>query len=193
MSRPGPDRVSPRLHWITSCGGPLLLLPAEYLDAWEGAEEPSDGRVVEAEFRWNLDPDAPATDYDRACDVEDYVGIIPVGAGQGLVFPDKLTTTWWPQSPSSGMLIRGYTDHADLLPTLAALPEEAWQAELFTFEVGQGPLYLIDSAHPGSAAILAPHLVLHLLPGNYRIRTYVLHSDTLGWKPLHSLTRVGNE
>jgi hypothetical protein len=84
----------PALQWIQSNGGPLLLLPSSLLGAWEGADEPEPYRGVEARSHWN--PGGPATDYDRACDVPDLAGTVPVGAGEGLVLGDEpLATTWW--------------------------------------------------------------------------------------------------
>lgn len=57
------------LTWLESDGGPLLLVPSEHLLSWEGIDPPSDGRHIDTQFRWN-GPDSPATDYDRACDVQ---------------------------------------------------------------------------------------------------------------------------
>jgi hypothetical protein len=55
----------PRSFW--NDGGPLLIVPEAAIPHWEGTDAPSGGRVVAAESRWSA-PDAPATDYDRACD-----------------------------------------------------------------------------------------------------------------------------
>ena len=70
------------LTWLGTDFGPLLLVPGEHLSSWEGIDPPSSGRWVEARFRWH-DPNDPATDYDRACDVEDYLGLIEIGTGNG--------------------------------------------------------------------------------------------------------------
>src|SRR5260370_41091178 len=93
------------LQWMQSNGGPLLLVSGEPLPSWEGTEFPSDGRQIEAQFRWNGQA-APATGYDRACDVKEYVGLLTIGVGQGLVLGDEpLSTTW--QAP----LAFGESDH----------------------------------------------------------------------------------
>jgi hypothetical protein len=72
-----------RLHWVDTLGGPHLVLPEACAAAWEGGAAPSAGRVVRASFR--CDPSGPATDYDRACSVEGWLGVITVGKGQALV------------------------------------------------------------------------------------------------------------
>jgi hypothetical protein len=80
------DRAAQKKReWVTCDGGPLLLIPEPLLTFWEGSSPPSGGRVVAATFRSN--PDGPATDYDRACDVSG-LGVIPVGPGHALVLND---------------------------------------------------------------------------------------------------------
>jgi hypothetical protein len=83
------------LTWIESNGGPLVVLPRALLAAWRGTDDPLPGEAIEATFRWN--PGGVATDYDRACDVRDYAGVIAVGSGEALVLADEpLPTTWLP-------------------------------------------------------------------------------------------------
>jgi len=72
------------LRWMQSNGGPLLLVPGEHLLSWEGTELPSGGRQIDAQFRWG-GQNAPVTDYDRACDVQGWLGLLDIGAGHGLV------------------------------------------------------------------------------------------------------------
>src|SRR5262249_7058389 len=78
-----------RLAWVNTTGGPHLVIPERYAAAWEGCFVPAAGRTVEAAFRSN--PDGPATDYDRACDVSGWLGGIPVGRGQALVLSGHRT------------------------------------------------------------------------------------------------------
>lgn len=58
------------LGWHSGADGPSVVMPVEVVPLWEGIEPPSNGRVVEAEFRW--DDKAAACDYDRACDASDH-------------------------------------------------------------------------------------------------------------------------
>lgn len=75
-----------RLAWVDTTGGPHLVVPEKYAVHWEGVGKPSRGRVVEAKSRW--DASGPATDYDRACDVDGLLGVIRVGRGRGVVLAD---------------------------------------------------------------------------------------------------------
>src|SRR5438477_9872047 len=83
-----------RLQWIETAGGPHLVLPEAYARNWEGFATPSNGRVVEATFRCN--PSSPATDYDRACSIRGWLGVIPVGKGKALVLSsDDTSATYY--------------------------------------------------------------------------------------------------
>ena len=89
--------------WVSCRAGPHLLLPAELLGAWEGVKKPSFGRIVRAIFRFTMDPASPATDYDRACDVNDLLGLIPVGDGHALVLGgDEVPMSTWIAHPDGG-------------------------------------------------------------------------------------------
>jgi len=79
-----------RLFWVNTTGGPHLVVPEKHAAHWEGVAEPSHGRVVQATFRY--DPTGPATDYDRACDVAGWLGVVRVGRGRGVVLSGDLTT-----------------------------------------------------------------------------------------------------
>lgn len=193
------SRLSP---WIISNGGPLILLAMDNLLDWEGTDPPSNGRIVEADFRFNFleEPDAPATDYDRACDVDEHLAIFEVGSGQGVIFTGKRGTAWFRTVDGNrgGILIRDSADDDPaLLAVVESLPEEAWQTEAFTLEFSQGPLTLFDSAYPGSLAQGYPgslaqfdqHLVIDLLPGRYTVAT----AEALGYHTLHRFTNIQND
>ena len=156
--------------WIESNGGPLLLAPAALLTAWEGASPPAGSRVIEARFRW--DPDGPATDYDRACDVSGYAGVIPVGSGWALVIGDEPSPARWESAPGGGVVVRW--EHAPDAATAEAavasllsggLAELAWSPEC-ALDVVSSPLVMFDSAEEG-AEPLGRRLVVELAPGRY--------------------------
>jgi len=97
------------LTWLDTDAGHLMLLPANLRSQWSGANPPKDGRFIRAKFRWNH-PDDAASDYDRACDVEDYVGILQVGSGKGIVLGQDPLPATCQALPNGGLLIaRLYT------------------------------------------------------------------------------------
>lgn len=66
------------MKWLQSTGGPLVLMAQDLLPHWRGC----DG------------------DYDRACGVCDWLGVLDVGDGQALVLGDEpMQTAGWFQAP----------------------------------------------------------------------------------------------
>jgi hypothetical protein len=162
-------------EWI-SCNSPLLLVAKDHLDAWEGSAVPAEGRNVEARFRWN--PDGPATDYDRACDVDDFVGLIDVGPGKALVLGDEpLMTTWLPLK-DGGVLVRWVCadDEEALLAAAHHIPNEDYQDSGLSFTVGDSPLVLL-AACESSEDTIYPRIEFEIPPGRYRILTSQYDAD----------------
>jgi hypothetical protein len=177
------------LKWLASSGGPLLLLASEYLQYWEGSDPPTGGRTIDARFRWTGQSDDPATDYDRACDIDNYLGLVDVGPGQALVLGDApLGTTWWPAAPGGGLLVRWRyaQDEASVVRALADIPEAIWEPAQFELRVGNGPLYLFDAAYPGAMA--TEYLVVELRSGHYAAATAVYEPDDFTALVLHRLS-----
>ena len=164
-----------RLPWVYTCGGPHLVIPERYASDWEGCFVPSHGRVVQAKFRCN--PEGPATDYDRACDVGGWLGVIPVGSGEALVLHgDHTPATYYRRSQAHFLLRWHYAySETELLDHFhdvqARLPVE----ETVTFRHPGGKLYLMDSVDlPGRW--LVEHEEFELPKGHYRVLTS--HSET---------------
>jgi hypothetical protein len=144
-------------NFIDTGGGPFIVLQASGLLAWEGTEPPSDGRVVEATFR--LDPDAPATDYDRACDVDSSVGVITVGLGEALILGQEHYAVAVGKLGERELPLLVGWEYANseeaVWKALASLSEEdlsslPWQEEPVRFTVSAPPLYVFDSAYAGA-------------------------------------------
>lgn len=78
-----------RMEWISCDGGPHILMEKRCMQCWEGSEIPSNGRKVNAKFKWNPDS-TTATDYDLVCDINDYIGIIETQNGSAIVINDDV-------------------------------------------------------------------------------------------------------
>jgi hypothetical protein len=159
-----------RLPWVNTTGGPHLVIPERYASAWEGCFPPSDGRTVEASFRCN--PEGPATDYDRACDVRGWLGVIPVGRGQALVLSgDRTPVTYYRWGRGHFLLRWHYAESETALldhfhDVQARLPVE----EVAAFRHPGGSVYLMDSAdRPGRW--LVPPTGFELPRGRYCVLT----------------------
>jgi hypothetical protein len=163
------------LTWIKTTGGPHLVVPEKHAAHWEGVAEPSHGRVVQAKFRY--DPTGPATDYDRACDVAGWLGVIRVGRGRGVVLTGDRTTAayhpWndrhfilrWRFAPSEGVLLEQF--HV----TVGRL---AVEQEVTVRHTG-GRLFLMDASDI-PRGWLGEHSAFELPAGAYRVTA--AHSES---------------
>lgn len=197
LRRYGPDS---ELRWMESGGGPLLLVPGEYLAFWTGIKPPTDGRRIEAKFR--AFPDEPASDYDRACDVEEYLGLLDIGAGQGLVLGGDPCGTVWLGSTrpgdgdeggaAGGILVRWVysNSEAEAIASLAHVPASAWRDDDLALTVGREPLYLLDAAYNLDDLEGDDHLTIHLPAGTYSIATADYEPDAHTSLILHRLMRI---
>lgn len=174
-------------QWI-DCNSPLLLVAKEHLSAWQGIDVPSNGRKVVAQFRSNRG--GPATDYDRACDVDDYVGVIDVGNGKGIVLGDEpLMTTSEPVS-DGGLLIRWVYAESEneLIAAVDKLPAEAYEDSGISFIVDGPSLVLFAASEPGDVQIFS-RIEINISPGYYRVSTGKYEDDKTSFIS-HRLRRV---
>jgi len=152
------------LVWLESTGGPLLLLEKELLTYWHGAFGNS----------------ATTNDYDRACEITDYVGVVQVGPGFGVVLGEEpFSTTWW-QSEGllSSFLVRWVyaEDEAQVHDALSSIRvANHWEATDVAIEVVTSRLVLFDSSCPGIDT--GSHLTLEIPPGRYSIETLHYNSN----------------
>jgi hypothetical protein len=163
--------------WITPEHGLLIMMPRPALMAWGGVEQPRNGRVIEARSRWR-EPDAPATDFDRACDVPAPIGVIEVNGRHALVLNDApQATTWIPRS-TGGVIVRGAggDSRPPALPSRQTLDAIAWEPLDMTVTSREASWMLFDAACPGWEIDLSCALSLH--PGTYSL-----------WRGTHENTR----
>jgi hypothetical protein len=145
------------MRWISSAGGPLVLLPKVSLPRWQGTS-------------------GVPSDYDVACGVEGYLGVIEKAGYSLLVLGDEPLQTAvsrlngkpclvrWVYAPSPGA---AETAVAAMLPVHLRGPLES-----VTLRIEGSPLVLMDAGatgeHPGDT------LELELEPGAYRVHVYEL-------------------
>ncbi|MFI1767964.1 immunity 21 family protein [Streptomyces sp. NPDC020800] len=162
------------LEWVESGGGPLIAVPETVLPFWAGADSEE------------LD-----TDYDRACEVDGYVGLLPVGDSAALVLGDEPASTSY--LPAHGTFVRwsAADSEDDLLAQVpAALDAAVWEPEI-RWDV-PGPVVLFDSARPGAAAEHEEHLRVPLAPGPYAVRAAYTRPGPETWVGLVQLRRLAH-
>src|SRR5262245_48321216 len=117
------------MHWIRSAGGPLLLLDENSLPKWGGALDLIEVSNSEGDFGARRQ----YTDYDRACQVQGYLGRLPVETSEALVLDgEPMDATWLaPEAARSGMFVRWLFGEGEtaVLGCVQRIPEVSFQPD----------------------------------------------------------------
>ncbi|GIF66148.1 hypothetical protein Ais01nite_41830 [Asanoa ishikariensis] len=154
------------LPWIDSTGGPLVVVPASALPHWHGTGDL---------FRANSDSDDWG-DYGRACGVDGYAGLIPVGETKALVLADEPAATTYLADSRTFVRWISARSEADLISLVPqAIESAAWET------VGEWlltePVEMFDSTLVGTDREAAPRLAITVEPGTYEVRTAHIEPD----------------
>lgn len=149
------------LQWIASMGGSLILMEKSLLINWNGDTNPS-----------VRNDEQGVTDYDRACDVDDYIGIIQVGESQAIVLGDEpMQTAWWQVGEDEGILARWMYANSEetVIESLSILENVKWENTELEILFQHGDLILFDSACRYDE--IEESLSLRIKPNQYKIET----------------------
>lgn len=179
-----------QLVWLRNDAGPVLLLPQDLLADWSGIDVP-EYRPIKATFRWNAE-ETRASDYDRACDVNDYVAPITVGYGEGLVLNDAPCATAWLPRTWGGLVARWeYAESQGAMErALARIPSDLPWVSKGSWQLVGSPQELFNSAEPGMEPML-PRLMLEMPIGNYDVRWASYRPDAQTAVGLIEIRRAG--
>ncbi|MER5212017.1 immunity 21 family protein [Streptomyces sp. NPDC002838] len=160
------------VEWVESGGGPLIAVPETVLPFWAGA-----------------DGDETASDYDRACEVDGFIGLLPVGDSAALVLGDEPASTTY--LPDHGIFVRwsaADSEAALLAEVPTALDSAAWEPEV-CWDV-PGAVLLFDAAWPGTDSTRTDHVRVALDPGRYAVRAARVQPGPETWLGLVQLRRL---
>jgi hypothetical protein len=167
-----------QLTWISTTGGPHLVVPEKHAADWEGAAEPSHGRVVQAKFQRNTS--GQATDYHRACDVTGWQGLISIGRGQGIVLSGDVGAvayyTWqerhfilrWLSAPSEAAILARFREIVAGLEVVEEVSLSHPGGNLFLMDAGDIP-----------QSWLGEHAAFALPDGRYRVTAAYYAEDEI--------------
>lgn len=119
------------MDWVITTGGPPILLGRSVLKFWNGV----------------------GPDYERACEVTDYLGILRIGRAEGLVLGDEsMQTTCWRTQRHGIVLIRCFCarDEASIVEWLPKLEDVSLGSGTLVLDFGEKRLRLFDSSASGS-------------------------------------------
>lgn len=164
------------MKWINSAGGPLILLSDDLVGCWMGVTQ----------------KDGPS-DYERACLCNDYLCILGINHGVGVVLGDEPLATTWIPSTSLGhpMLIRWVcaNDEQQILAYASHAPDDVFTYNVVTYRAPMCRHLLFDSALAGHQLQSDRFLEVSLEPGDYRIDTGVFRPDADTTMVLHRFSR----
>lgn len=154
-------RRPPQFQWVTSKGGPFVLLPESRQGDWQGSGGPSD-----------------TTHYDLARAVNEFVGPVDVEGLRALVFGDEPNDTLVWHCPEFVAVIRmiGAPEPQDLRGILEDVVHPVEQKPELEYVLEEPRALLFDSACTGSEAIESV-AVLWMEPGRFNIGTTCLEDD----------------
>ncbi|MFG2133399.1 immunity 21 family protein [Streptomyces sp. NPDC048751] len=161
-------------EWVESGGGPLIAVPEAVLPFWAGA-----------------DGEEAASDYDRACEVDGFIGLLPVGDSAALVFGDEPASTTY--LPDQGTFVRWAAADSEeelLAQVPTALETALWEPEV-RWSV-PGPVLLFDAAWPGNDSTRTDHVRVALAPGRYAVRAANVQPGPETWLGLVQITKLAD-
>ncbi|MEI5006636.1 Imm21 family immunity protein [Streptomyces sp. PmtA] len=161
------------LAWIESEGGPVIVVEESLRRLWGGYTN---------------------SDYDNACEVEGYTGLVPFGEPSApclaLAINDiPAPTTYmeefraivqWIAAPSDSRLVEVVREGIDFV--------NEWE-DGSVVQVN-GRLAVFDAALPGTEARADELLLVDVEPAVYRLRTADIESDTGTCARVHKLDRL---
>lgn len=175
------------MRWISSEGGPLVLLPKRVLTAWNGCSSQSNSPTHSAGVK---------SDYDRACEINGYTGIIAVQMEEVLVLGEPMQTTWISvDGKENGMIVQWlYADNEiSAFHHAQTVPYNLFRSTGLIFHVPDPELYLFDSAIPGNSLMECDALHIELKPGDYHVETASYKPDERTFLVIHQLRKERKE
>ena len=166
------------LDWIETSGGPLVLMESKLSVKWGGVSGSNSKESV--------------SDYDYACNVDEYIEKVPYDSGEIVVFGDEPDrTTYIPISEACGVFVRwkwsNTRDIQDLV--LEKFNELRFMDSIrIKYTLNSDSLYLFDSSVRGSE--INEKLEINLPKGEYELSTEIFEPDIEIRLVLHRIYRI---
>ena len=156
------------LTWLDTDAGHLILMSAAVRSLWSGIEPSRDPAAINVRYRFNP-PSDPPSDYDRACEIDDYVGIIGVGSKHAIVLgQDPLAATLKQLADGSAVIARLYTSEIGVPAHLPAIATSEWQS-VGSVVFDSSPVVLFDSTEVGWEEPVFPSVSTEIVLGRYDV------------------------
>jgi hypothetical protein len=172
------------LDWIKSGGGPLVCIERGNAAQWLGVGGTNFGNGIHTKF---------SSDYERACDVQDYLGVIPLNTGFAVVLGDMpLETRVSYGTGDVPFIVRIFyadqgVDVVEKLNDLTIL-DEIDPVESVNVEIREREIVIFDSAYSFSEVGDA-YLSLDFQPGKYIVVSKLFEPDERSSLLIHEFRR----
>jgi hypothetical protein len=155
-------------RWIKSLGGPLILVPESSIGHWQGEHGPS------GEEDWPEEE----TDYWKASDIADWVGLIKVDDHDALVLSGEPAPTTYLPAARTFVQRLALPANPDLLLSSVhqLMPSIKW-ADKVEWTVTE-PAILFDAVLPGTEVGPEVSLRVDLDPGTYLVKVAYHEAET---------------
>lgn len=149
------------IKWISSDGGPYVLASVSSASNWRGQY----GSCIRVERDGT-------TDYDRACQITDHVGIISGTPHDVLVISEPDQLAWMSDDCGGGVIVKwiGAESDEQVLSGLRSVDLNEFDLSKIHFEVNESPLHLFDAANDFSSG-KCDFLQIEISPGIYSVST----------------------
>jgi hypothetical protein len=153
---------------IMSNGGPLIMIEERLLPSWGGIENIGG---LQSGVRGSF-MSGSECDYHRACAIKDWIGVVQIRDGTGVIFSgDHLALGLKWIEASRLLVVRPWYHMEDLNERLRSILTHLPAFEFnFDATVGSERLTFFDSAYPGFD-LLPPTLTVSVQPGRFAVST----------------------
>lgn len=164
------------MRWISSAGGPLVLLPLDSVVDWQG----------------NANGGGAPSDYDIACAAEGYTSALTLRNMSVLVLNDEPLQTTFLRDATGAFFVRWVyaPGQPEVDAALAVMRGQLGPAvEAVDFHADAPNLVLMDAAEQGASPSLGNRLSLHLEAGSYKVSTHIYKPSSEVALLIHAFSR----
>jgi hypothetical protein len=150
------------LKWVTSEGGPFVLMNIPTANSWLGVYGLSSTEWGDKNY---------VNDYDRACSIENYVGLITSDSNPIMVIGDlPYDLSWFPDGDDRGLIVKwiGADSDEDVKEAISHLNHDKFEYFPWEFIITDSDLVLFESSKKIDE-VLDNRLNIKLLPGTYKV------------------------
>lgn len=182
--------------WVTTVGGPIVILPVAAAKNWSGAfsrksiEAQKIVFVPEDDFLNPLE-----TDYGKACEIEDYIGTFDFNGDKAIVLGDGPNSTTCLEIGDKEILIVRwiYAENDESVDfylrsdKIKKLTDWVWNETIY---VKHADYVMFDSAEPGFEILENEALYFKLETSEYTIKTCEFKPDDETFLVLHKFEKA---